>query len=197
MVEKIKTYSNLAEIIIIDNDSSYEPLLDWYSTIDHKIIRIPNIGHVAPWIPEINDHIKTEFYVVSDPDLDLDNTPEDTLVFLAGCLSNHRHLQKIGLGLDIKSVPKEAPLYHHVNTHEKFFWDLPLVHGVLRQAPVDTTFAIYSKKIMNEYKIVGARTDYPYVAKHIPWNVVDRTEEFNYYIKNANNSSCYKTYLKL
>jgi hypothetical protein len=197
MVEKILKYENLAEIIIIDNESTYEPLLEWYSQIQHKIIRIPNLGHSAPWIPEINALIKTDLYVVSDPDLDLELTPNDTLRYLVDCLNKYPEFEKIGLGLDILSVPKDAPLYSHVNSHEKYFWDLPLIDGVLRKAPVDTTFAVYSKKIMNSYKITGARADYPYVAKHIPWNIVDRSEEFNYYIKTANNSSCYKTYLKL
>ncbi len=197
MIEKIQSYKGLADILIIDNDSTYEPLLDWYSTLNFKVVKIPNIGHISPWLPEINALIKTDSYVVTDPDLDLSGTPEDTLVHLHNCLSEYPFLEKIGLGLDIKSVPKEAPLYNHVNTHEKYFWDLPLINNTFRVAPVDTTFAIYNKNIMNQYKITGARTDYPYVAKHIPWNLIERPDEFNYYIKNANNSSCYKTFLKL
>ncbi len=197
MVEKIQTYENLAEIIIIDNESTYEPLLDWYATSPARILRIPNVGHVAPWIPELNAQIKTDFYVVSDPDLDLSDTPTDTMRFLADCLVRHKHLEKIGLGLDIRSVPEASPYFAHVNNHEKKMWALPLLDGILRRAPVDTTFAIYNKNIMNSYKITGARTDYPYVAKHIPWAVVDRSEEFDYYIQSANKSSSYKTFLKL
>jgi hypothetical protein len=197
MVEKIQSYSSLEDILIIDNDSSYEPLLEWYDTLNIKVLKIPNIGHTSPWIPEINAFIKTESYVVTDPDLDLSETPIDTLTHLDNCLKEYPFLEKIGLGLDIKSVPLESPFYAHVNSHEKKFWNLPLINNKFRIAPIDTTFAIYNKKIMNEYKITGARMNYPYVAKHIPWNLVERSDEFNYYINEANKSSSYKTFLNL
>ena len=197
MVDQICTYDYLAEVLILDNGSSYEPLLDWYQEIPHRAIKLPNIGHTAAWVPEINALIKTDYYVVSDPDMDLSGTPRDTLKHLADQLLSYKQFEKIGLGLDIKSVPKAAPLYEHVNSYEKKFWELPLMPGGVRSAVVDTTFAMYHKGIMNHYKITGLRTDYPYVAKHIPWCLIDRPEEFNYYLAHANDSSCYKVYLNL
>ena len=35
MVERISRYEGVGDIIIVDNGSTYEPLLDWYATTAH------------------------------------------------------------------------------------------------------------------------------------------------------------------
>lgn len=195
MIERILQFKSLAEIIIVDNDSTYEPLLEWYLTIPHRIIRVKNIGHQAPWVPEINSQIKTDFYIVSDPDLDLSSTPIDCIEHLAMCLIRFKEMGKVGLGLDISTVPKESPYFSHVNSHEKQFWDLPLIANLIRPAPVDTTFAIYNKKLMNFYQVAGGRADMPYMARHLPWEIVDKDDEFSHYLQHANESSSYKSFI--
>ena len=192
MVERIEKFGQLAQIVIVDNGSSYEPLLDWYENTPHEVIRLPNLGHTAPWHPKVKDAIKTDFYVVSDPDLDLSSTPTDSLPYLMDCLMRFRHFRKVGLGLSFDDVPPESRYYEHVNSFEARFWRLPLIGGRLRAAPVDTTFAIYHKTIAHEYFIGGARTDQPYAARHHPWSVVNADAEFEYYLSRVNNSSSYK-----
>jgi GT2 family glycosyltransferase len=39
MVEDIKKFDNVGDIIIFDNGSTYEPLLEWYSTKPCEIIK--------------------------------------------------------------------------------------------------------------------------------------------------------------
>jgi len=196
MVEKIEQYHSLAEIIILDNGSTYPPLIEWYKKIPHKVIFEKNLGHSGPWNPSINKEIKTDFYVVTDPDLDLEDVPLDCLIHMKNILAKYPQAGKIGFGLDIKCVPEESPYFQHVNTYEKRFWEMPSIDNLVRPAPVDTTFAIYNKKIMNSYQICGGRTDYPYVTKHIPWMLVELPEEFVFYLKNANESSSYKPFLR-
>lgn len=196
MIKKIQNFDSLAEIIIIDNDSSYLPTLDWYKTLPHKVIKLPNIGHKAPWIHEVNNQIRTEFYVVTDPDLDLSNVPNDCLTHLAMCLCRFKEYGKIGLSLDISAIPLDSAYYNHVNTFEKSYWDSPLISNLIRQAPIDTTFAIYNKKLLNTYKKCGARTDKPYTARHLPWDLTEHDEEFSYYLKHANSSSSYVRFIK-
>ena len=196
MVERIERFSSLADIIIIDNGSTYQPLLDWYESLQHQVVRTTNLGHTAPWIPEINDRIKTPLYVVTDPDLDLERTPRNCLEHLADCLRRLPWAKKIGLGLDISKVPPDSPYFAHVNSQEKCYWDLPLIDGLVRYAPVDTTFAIYDKALLNNYEITGARTDIPYIAAHQPWQVVRPSEEFAFYLSTANESSSYRAFVK-
>jgi len=197
MLERIEQFRSLAEIIIVDNGSTYEPLLDWYEGLAHRVIRADNLGHAAPWAPQINEKIATNLYVVTDPDLDLSKTPLDCLEHLAKCLAIFPRALKVGLGLDTANIPVESPYYQHVNSYEKSLWNLPLLGGLVRPAPVDTTFAIYDKGLMNAYKVAGGRADFPYVAGHIPWALVERSEEFEYYLATANRSCSYKSFLKL
>ncbi len=195
MVERIEQFSSLGDILIIDNGSTYVPLLDWYATIPHRVIRTSNLGHTAPWTPEINAQITTDLYVVTDADLDLSRTPVDCLDHLAKCLSMFPSARKIGLALDFSDVPRAFPYYDHVHSWEQRFWDLPLIWGLVRQAPVDTTFALYSKRLMNEYRVIGGRTDAPYVAGHIPWTVVEPDAEFAQYLATTNGSSSYRHFI--
>ena len=82
-----------------------------------------------------------------------------------------------------------------MNRLERAYWQLPLFEGGIRPAPVDTTFAIYDKKLMHRYAVGGGRTDTPYTARHLPWSVVEPDDEFNYYLSHADEAFC--SYKKL
>ena len=195
MVGAIEKFEGLADIVILDNGSTYEPLLDWYATLPHTVVRLPNLGHTAPWSEEGRAHIKTRFYVVSDPDLGLEDTPRDCLLHLQDCLARYQRAGKIGLALRIDDVPPESRYYAHVNRLEKSYWQMPLFEGGVRPAPVDTTFALYDRKLMHRYMIGGGRTDHPYTARHLPWSVIKPDPEFRYYLEHADPAfSGYKKY---
>jgi hypothetical protein len=201
MIKKIEQFNSVAEIILIDNGSSYEPLLDWYSTLTHTVLRMPNLGHTAPWNSEINQKIKTDYYVVSDPDLNIDSVPLDCLEHLIYCLD--KDLGKVGLGLEVNDIPKNSLFYNLVQNAEKKFWEMPLINDLYRSVTVDTTFAMYNKNILNVYNAMcGVRTDRPYVAKHMPWYVthanLTKDEELCYYIKHASSTySSFKKFLSI
>lgn len=192
MIGAIEAFEQVADILVVDNGSTYEPLLAWYETLAHAVIRLPNIGHTAPWRPEVKARVKTDLYVVTDPDLGLDETPRDCLRHLAQCLARYPAARKIGLGLTIDEVPRESPCFEHVNRLEKAYWDMAPFPGGVRPAPVDTTFAIYHKSLLDEYAVRGGRTDRPYTARHLPWSVIEPDAEFRYYLDRANASSSYK-----
>lgn len=197
MVGEIESFSSLAEILVVDNGSTYPPLLDWYATLPHEVVRLANIGHKAPWMPEVKARVKTRHYAVTDPDLDLAATPRDCLDHLRSCLERYPAAGKVGLGLRIDDVPANSPWYPHVNDLEKSYWQLPLLEGGVRPAPVDTTFAIYDKKLLDRHEVCGGRTDTPYTARHLPWYLgLDQWDaEFTYYIEHATRSSSYRALL--
>jgi hypothetical protein len=55
------------DVYIVDNASTYKPLLDWYSQQkDVKIIKLGiNNGHTSPWKNGIIN--SSDYYVVTDP----------------------------------------------------------------------------------------------------------------------------------
>lgn len=196
MVNKIKTYEEVGEIIIIDNGSDYPPLLEWYQTNPCTIHRTDNIGHTAPW-QILDDVITNSDYVITDADMGLLDTPSDTLLYLKDNMDS-LGLDKIGLGLDWGIVKEDSLYYNHLQSYEKNRWNSSHTNNIYNIA-IDTTFALYKKG--TPYFVGGASTTYPYVARHYPWEfnqeTYEKNEEYKYYIKNANTSSSYKTYLNL
>jgi hypothetical protein len=193
MVEKIATYDNVGEIVIVDNASSYKPLIEWYrSQSIANIIYCDNLGHAAPWISQTVQHLNSPYYVVSDSDLGLENTPTDTLTVLAEKLSSIVSINKLGLGLNWQIVNKNSPYYERLNLFECDRWTKSsVVNEAYLDVAIDTTFAMYNK---NHYFIGGASLSYPYVARHYPWELsMDHgNNEFKYYIERASSSSSYK-----
>jgi hypothetical protein len=199
MVERIKEYDGVGEIIIVDNNSTYPPLLEWYATNPCRIERLnDNLGMGAPWVSEVVKKLNGALYVLTDPDMGLEDTPDDTLLYLFDKL-NSLQLDKVGLGLDWQIVEKKSPYYERLNVYEKNRWsNSPVIDGVYTEVQIDTTFALYN---VDHYFIGGGSTTFPYVARHYPWEFsieeARNSEEFMYYMDNATSASSYKTLIKL
>lgn len=195
MVERISKYDGVGDIIIVDNGSTYQPLLDWYKTNPCKIIYQANLGMAAPWLCQAVNNLKADYYVVTDSDMGLDGTPDDTLLYLKDKLKCMKELEKVGLGLDWQRVEDKSPYYERLHKYEKDRWQKSKVQdGVYVDVQIDTTFALYTKQW---YFIGGGSTTFPYVARHYPWELsmqeVRADKEFKYYIDNATSASSYKT----
>jgi len=198
MLKKIETLDNVGNIVIVDNGSTYPPLLDWYSTKPCEIIYQSNIGHLAPWNIGLVNKLSSKHYVVTDPDLNLDHLPDDTLDFLDDILKQLK-LAKLSLGLVHNDIPKDSPYYAMLRTKYKTLYDTSkTTNGVYLDVPGDTTFAMYSSNIPF---VGGSSTMTPYMAKHLPWYMTDisrkNDEEFSFYLAHANKSCSYKEFLKL
>ena len=199
MVERIKEYDGVGEIIIVDNDSTYPPLLEWYATNPCRIERLDtNVGMGAPWVSGVVKELNGAPYVLTDPDLGLEETPDDTLLYLLDKI-NTLQLDKVGLGLDWQIVDKKSPYYERLNLYEKSRWNnSPVKDGVYTEVQIDTTFALYN---VDHYFIGGGSTTFPYVARHYPWEFsieeARNSEEFMYYMHSATSASSYKTLIKL
>lgn len=202
MVEVCKTFQNVGEILIVDNASTYEPLLEWYKTNPCEIIYTTNNGHTSPWILNLPKVRNFKYYVVSDPDLDLTETPKDCLLVLKEKLYKYKEYSKIGLSLSNWEVSLDSPYYHHLNNWSKITWDeLSIVDGLLTNQDVDTTFALYD--INREKSGKSCSLNLPYSAKHIPWEITKQTlkkledefYEYYFYLLNADSSSSYKSFV--
>jgi len=202
MVEDLLTFENVGEIIILDNGSTYEPLLEWYKTNPCTIIHSENLGHWAPWILNLPNKLGFNYYVVTDSDLDLSNTPKDSLLYLKEKLNSHSEYSKIGLSLYNWNVPEESPYHHFLKTWGLNNWgDDTIIDGLLTKQLVDTTFALYHidrHHLGNSYA-----SNSPYSVRHIPWEITNdviqdmpnKNFEFYNYLLNATSSSSYKQFV--
>ncbi len=197
MVQKLERMPGVAEIVILDNGSTYRPLMAWYRTIPHRVLFLENLGHTAPWTSGVLDTIGTDLYVVTDPDLDIDGLPDDTLAHLAGLLERHPGLGKVGLSLATEGIPADSPYREHVAKYERLPQERATGPEGLIAMPVDTTFALHDRRVLREYKICGMRAPAPYVARHEPWHVVKPEGDFAYYLDHVEGrSSSYRDFTR-
>lgn len=174
--------------VIIDNNSSYRPLLDYYKNeCPYEVIRLSkNYGHKVVWEQKILKHLGiTGRYIVTDPDLDLSGIPGDFLNVLNEGLDRYPSYSKCGFSLDISKLPEGD-----LKKWEASLWSHPL-DNMYFHAPIDTTFALYRENV-DYYSLSAIRTNKPYTVKHKPWEytqVSKLPKDEAYYVRTANSAS--------
>lgn len=180
------------EIYIVDNDSSYPPMMDWLSDTHYKVIRSANVGNTSPWVSgAIADYAKERYFVTSDPDIvPLDSCPPDVFDYfrdtLAG-ISPKMDVPKISFGLKLDDLPDH---YKHkalaLSRHGKCQADRQRVEGgKFFSCANDAIMALHRPN--HPKSVRGWRADNPYVARHTSWydDLADMTEELAYYMEHA------------
>jgi hypothetical protein len=165
-------YSN---IFIIDNLSTYPPLLEYYKTCRYTVFRLDqNIGMTALWTSGIYKRFKADFFVYTDSDIvPIEECPDDFLLFFLETLKKYKLAQKVGFSLKLDDIPDCYALKNDVIFWEKQFFDRKR-DEFLYWAPIDTTFALYrprGKRKHANYSIEMYRTAFPYMARHLPWYI--------------------------
>lgn len=203
MVAHIQRMRSLDEIVIIDNGSNYPPLKRYLETeCPCRVVMLgDNLGHRAPWTSGVVRNQASEYYVVTDPDLDLKGIPEDCLEHLVKGLERYPDRNKCGLGIEIRDIPKNTPTLQAVHSHEMGMWSRPL-DAEYFDATCDTTFAVYHRdrtaEWPNEMFIRGTRCNYPYVCRHVPWYTDNRnlSDEDYWYFRHCHAGACGWSWLK-
>ena len=183
---------NIKNIYIIDNASTYPPLLDFYKKTKVNVYLLDeNLGHTAFWDSVVYHRFKNYYYVLTDSDLIPDeNTPTDFMEYFYDILQRHPAIEKVGFGLHYNDLPDHYPKKNEVFNWEKQFYIDSIEKNVFKAA-IDTTFALY-RPLTNHYCHGKAlRTGQPYFLKHMPWyeNPANFNEETRYYIKTTSHSS--------
>lgn len=190
LVERLETVGG-CEIILVDNASTYPPLLRYLEQSPHRVIRLGvNLGARAAWI----SGLVAEFgydrnYVVTDPDVVPDaDCPNDFLERFAELLARYPDAGRVGFGLRIDDLPPELPRSVQVKAWEAQFWQDEREPGVY-VADIDTTFALY-RKGQPVRGSVALRTGFPYVARHLAWyeDPDDPSDEERYYRAHADRT---------
>jgi hypothetical protein len=181
--------AGMKNIIILDNDSTFLPLLKYYDSTDHRVVRLrENVGHLALWKSYLFEEVRSKYYIYTDPDVvPAENCPYDAIGFLLKQLQQFPEIEKIGFGLKIDDLPDHYEGKQRVIDWEKRYWSKPVTDKIF-DAEVDTTFALYrpftdgSKWVARAY-----RTGQPYVARHLPWyeNSANPGEENLFYANHV------------
>jgi hypothetical protein len=185
-------------IIVLDNDSTYPPLLKYYETTRHTVIRTGrNGGPFAIWqTPELKKYI-SGFYIYTDPDVLPDTTASfESIRIMYQRLRSDYTIDKIGFALRIDNLPDHFKLKDEVIRWESQFWLHKDKTGFWR-SKVDTTFALYAPYAKGGGECRALRTDFPHVALHLPWyeNSSAPGEEEIYYREHAEPANSHWTKL--
>ncbi|CAB4769115.1 unannotated protein [freshwater metagenome] len=159
-------------IILVDNDSTYPPLVEYLAVSHHRVEYLgDNLGHRSPWSSGLIAKVASDTaYIVTDPDVvPTEECPLDVAAYLHGILDRYPGYVKAGLGLRIDDLPTHYMNRADVIAWEAQFWQRRLHRGVYR-ASTDTTFAVYRAGTIEWPGVWPAiRTGEPYVARHLPW----------------------------
>lgn len=186
-------------IIIVDNNSTYKPLLEYYEQIQDTVIveRMgQNYGHLVFWKrQDIFEKYSKGYYVVTDSDIyPNEDLPDDYMGRLMKLLDTNKNISKVGFALDISDIPDSYVLKEKVLRWESQHWKNKIDES-LYLADIDTTFALYPPMVnplKNKHLFFkGIRVSGPFLSKHMGWYVDSSapSEEQIYYKKHANSSN--------
>jgi hypothetical protein len=143
MVDQLVSFG-YKNIFILDNDSNYPPLLEYYKSVPAKVIFLgKNVGYKALWETRVFEQFKNNYYVYSDPDILMqEDCPKDFVYALYSKLIKYPFKEKAGVALKINDLPDHYANKKDVLENEKVFWTKELEPEVF-DAIVDTTLALY------------------------------------------------------
>lgn len=180
----------LTNIHILDNRSTYPPLLEWYEKEGSRydIIRLPkNFGFKALWkYRPTRKRFCGDYYIYTDADVELDpSCPADVVARMFDLLKNrYPYAFKIGPSIRIDDLPDCYKLKDEVLAWESRFFTRPAGDGLYR-ATIDTTFALYRPRIglSRRPSLEAYRMAAPYCIRHLPWyeDSANVTDEDRYY----------------
>ena len=192
-------------IVILDNDSTYPPLLEYYKTLPFGVsvhYYGANLGPGAFW--DIKKfHLRQDMpYVFTDSDMVPDEgCPKDLIHRLNMLLNEHPESGKVGPGLKIADIPDLYSMNGCDRNEQVQYWKSRYSPEAFFAA-IDTTFALYPAYSngrvdtllpdgtyiqFSHDNLSNLRMDNPYVWKHAPWYAVPPlSEEELYYRTHCN-----------
>ena len=186
MVEDLFRLNPAARITIIDNASTYPPLLDWYEKIKHDVNVIRHTGNHGPWVLLNSGYIHTikdKWFVYSDADLELNprmpyNWQEIMIAY------SQKYDRKASLALKISDIPEHYEFKNVILDHQQVCW-APTAEKDVYLAITDMTF---SMDLDNRHRYESVRLAGTMEARHIPWYIDFKNldEEERYYLTHIN-----------
>ena len=203
-VEQLRKYTK--NIHIIDNKSTYMPLLEYYDTEYEFFLdkMDANYGHLV-WLRQMYWKFP-RIFAMSDPDLQFNqNLPHNFLTIMEN-LTNEYKKGKVGFALDLSDSElffKEQSYTEGISIEEweKRFWLRKIDHQEyeLYNAGVDTTFCVVNKAFEETHNAIRMGGDF--TCKHIPWyegweKKLDENE-WEFYKNNNISSSTVRMIMKI
>ncbi len=167
--------TNQAEIILVNNDSTYPPLIEYLIASKHKVYNLKsNHSKWAPWKEGLIEKHPSDYFAVCDPDmLPILECPLSMLEYMVDALDGHPEYHVVGPAYEITDLPDYYAAKKDVILWEAQFWAKPLGDNFKTtdffEAIIDSMFAVFRKGGEIDITRDGLRANYPYVVRHETW----------------------------
>jgi len=193
------------EIVIIDFGSTYEPTVKFLQGLEHKGIKVywkKKIFHPRG-LNRLNRNVQHYFeshpksnYVITDPDIALDNVEGDILDVYSHLLEVLPEVYTVGPMLRIDDIPDHYQHKEKVQIdHQRYFWSKEVKSIQCKDkiikcvfTKIDTTFGMNRAGTRwQRMRPISIRTKSPYLAKHLDWylDLGNPTPDQKYYMEHA------------
>lgn len=199
-IESFKQIKRPYEIVIHDNSSTFPPLIEYLKELNKKedvtvyFSKKNSLAAVTETVTDFMKKSKSDYYVVTDPDIRLLEIDDDILDVYIHLLNKFK-VTVVGPMLQIDDIPDHYPLKKKaIASHTKQFWrKKPSVTKwkgksiKYQKAPIDTTFGIYRRSFRFKRLNNGIRVYKPYSAQHLDWYIDPKNmeEDQKYYLKSS------------
>lgn len=186
MVEDLFRLNPSARITIIDNASTYPPLLDWYEKIKNDVEVVRHQANYGPWVFLNSGYIHTikdKWFVYSDADLELNpEMPYNWQEIMQEY--SLKYDRKASLALRISDIPDHYEFKEVIRDHQQVCW-VPTDEKDVYLAITDMTF---SMDCDNKHRYESVRLAGNMEVKHVPWYIDfnNLDEEERYYLEHIN-----------
>jgi len=185
MVDQL-TRLGFGNVVVIDNDSTFPPMLSYLERLPESVslIRLQqNRGPRDLFSDPTNYAQLPDYFCLTDPDLQFNpDLPADFLGDLIEATETHR-IGKAGFGLQISDhenmLQRKIPIgsrEYWIWEWEEQFWKTPLSRtksgDQIYRAEIDTTFALYNKRYFDPTYpdcLKAVRIADRLTCRHLPW----------------------------
>ena len=188
-------------ILILDNASTYKPLLTYYESLESdniQVIQFSKNNELRKLLPMSLALNQFDKYIVTDADLlPYPSTPDNLFEKMAQFLDDNPNINHVGPSLEIRDIPDFYPLRQDVMEWESQYWQNRHCSRSFK-AEVDTTMGMYRRSSLVTKMNSALRLDRPYTLKHVDWylNPEKISEEHQFYLENCTAVSTWNTKLK-
>lgn len=188
--ESMKKLSDKVEyqIIFVDNNSTYQPLINWLKEKDKEgyLVYWNNTKNLFEGIQQgVNRWYKdndSPYYVITDPDIEM-ICPEDILEYYVHIFEKYQKAQVVAPLLRTDDIPNWYPakdkvlrnIHNNYGKQQRFEIEWKNNKYKAIYAGVGCTFAMYRKGFVkkkdtsNKCPVISIRTEKPYYVKHLDW----------------------------
>lgn len=204
-VESFKKISTPIKIIFHDVASTFEPCLRYLEEMKnagHDVYRTETNHHltVMKTVEKyLQLHEECEYFVLTDPDVELDDVNGDILEFYEYISKQNNNKYVVGPMLRIDDIPDYYPYKQTaISSHTRQFWHkTPTLikyknnEYKIQCSPIDTTFQLVHKSLISSrFPHQGFRCYAPYSARHLDWYIDPKkmTDDQIFYSNNASKN---------